>query len=391
LSARNRIERALNLEKVSGNVVTLEWWGMYKYEFSGLDYRRAMFNDGKSLASVYENFYEYFKPDWLHLHIGTPKYFEDAELMEEGDERFIIFSDKYLDLKGQDKYFSVESNARKEKIIDIPDYIFKSKKNRPRVDLSNKNKIDEYIKRFVWMDHELIIKLGYTDHVKEIAGRFNDEVFINVHIPSQLCEIIDPFTGYVGFEEGLIAFYDYPEGIKYLIEKCYEAHLEWVKAYKLAGAHGFTISEDNMAADSISPDIYRKFLKPIHFDFFNEVKKIGLFPLLCFWGDINPLLEDLKEVGIKGLLIDESRKNFSLDVVEMIKILGENVCLFGNLDSVNILLLGKIEDIRRELDRQCLARNYGNFIFQNGSPLTPGTSKENIMEFVNYSRRVGDF
>ena len=278
--------------------------------------------------------------------------------------------------------------GKKEKIVDIPDYIFEPKKNRPKVNLSSKKNIDDYIKKYVYMDKNLIMMLGYADHVREISKKYGEKVFINVHIPSMICEILDPFTGYTGFEEGLMSFYDWPEGMKYLIEKCYEAQLEWVKAFKEAGAHGFNISEDNMAADSISPNIYRKFLKPIHRDFFREVKKIGLFALLTFWGDINPLIEDIKEIGIDGLAIEESRKNYKLDAVEIMKKIGDNLCLFGNVDSVNVLLRGKPEDIREMINYQNEAKKYGSFIFQNGSPIAPGTPKENILELVDYSRAI---
>ncbi len=386
MNSKQKIENSLELKKVDENVVSIQWWGTYKYEVAGLDYKKAMFNDGKSLVPVYEKFYNTFKPDWFHLHIGTPKYFKDSEIIIENGKNYILFQDKYLDIKNQDKYFAVYSSNKKEKIVDIPDYILESKKNRPKVDLSSKIKIDEFVKKYVWMDSNLITKLGYTDHVKEISKKYGDSVFINTHLPSEICEILDPFTGYVGFEEGLMAFYDRPEGMKYLIEKCYEAQLQWAKAYKVAGTHAFTISEDNMAADSISPNIYREFLKPIHKQFFKEIKNMGLYALINFWGNINPLLEDIKEIGIDGLLIEESRKNYTLNVIDIIKVIGDRVSLFGNIDSVNTIWLGKLKDIRREIDIQREAKRYGSFIFQNGSPLAPGTPIGNVYELVNYAR-----
>jgi len=386
MSPREKIRKSLMLEKVSENVVTLEWWGLYKYEFSGIDYKSFVFNDGAAISKIYQNFYDYFKPDWFHLHIGTPKYFKGCRLVEENGNNYIYFEDKYLSLKGEDKYFSVESEEKKEKVIDFADYILSSKLRRPKVDLTNKTKIDDYIKRYVFMDSSEILKLGYADHVAEISAKYGDEVFINVHIPSQICEIIDPFTGYVGFEEGLTAFYDYPEGLKYLIKKCYEAQLEWVKAYKTAGAHAFSISEDNMAADSIAPYMYREFLKPVHKEFFSEVKNIGLFPILTFWGDINPLITDLGEIGIAGLACEESRKNYKINVIDIIKKIGDKVCIFGNIDSVNTLLYGSAADIKREINIQGSAKKLGNFIFQNGSPITPGTPVENILTFLKAGR-----
>src|SRR5665647_1237810 len=107
MTPREKIEKSLRLEKVSENVVTLEWWGLYKYEFSGIDYKSLVFSAGSTLTKVYEKFFNYFKPDWFHLQIGTPGYFQDSILIKENGKSFLIFQDKYSDLKREDKYFSV--------------------------------------------------------------------------------------------------------------------------------------------------------------------------------------------------------------------------------------------------------------------------------------------
>ena len=101
-----------------------------------------------------------------------------------------------------------------------------------------------------------------------------------------------------------------------------------------------------------------------------------------------PYLEDIGKLPICGLALDESRKNNVIDVVEITKRIGDKVCIFGNTDSQNILLFGKPEDMRKEVDRQKEAKKYGNLIFNTGSPLIPGTPRENIHEFLNYARNV---
>ena len=123
-----------------------------------------------------------------------------------------------------------------------------------------------------------------------LSKKYGDDVFLAVHIPSAICEIFDPTTGYLGFEEGLMSFYDYPEGMKYLLEKCYEEQLEWAKAFAEAGAHAFIISESYISPDLANPEIYRKFMKPVHAEYFQEIKNYGLIPICMFWGDVLPLL-----------------------------------------------------------------------------------------------------
>ncbi len=86
-----------------------------------------------------------------------------------------------------------------------------------KVDLTSRGKIDDYVKQYIYMSAEQIEKQGYADHVKIISKNYCDKVFIAVHIPSAVCEIFDPTTGYVGFEKGLLSFYDQPEGMQYLL------------------------------------------------------------------------------------------------------------------------------------------------------------------------------
>jgi hypothetical protein len=44
---------------------------------------------------------------------------------------------------------------------------------------------------------------------------------------------------------------------------------------------------------------------------------MGLHPLVMFGGDILPILEDLTQINARGLLIEESKKGFDLDVLRI--------------------------------------------------------------------------
>jgi uroporphyrinogen-III decarboxylase len=319
---------ALNHKKADRYPVAPHWWGMYKYEAAGLDFRKAAWQDGEKLSDICIDFYEEFKPDWFHLHIGTPSYFKNSEIIQRGGKHFLVIDPSLKDLKKQDRYFSME-NSEDEEIVDFPDYLLGSRSFRPKVNLSSRKNIDEYVKRYIYMSADEISKFGYTDHVNIISKKYGDDVFINAHIPSAICEIFDPITGYTGFENGLLAFHDYPDGMRYLLERCYESQLEWAKAFAAAGAHGFAISEAYISPDVANPAIYRKFIKDIHRNYFADVKKMGLFPIVYFTGDINPILKDLAEINISGLMVEESKKNFHLDVERIKKSLSPHLMNFS--------------------------------------------------------------
>jgi len=378
--------KTLNLEKAARYPAAPHWWGIYKYENAGFDFRKAAWQEGEKLADIYIAFYEKFKPDWFHLHIGTPVYFKNSEIINRGGKHFLVIDPSLRDLKKQDRYFSVES-GEDEKIVDFPDYLLGSRSFKPKVVLSSRKNIDEFIIRYVYMSAEEISSLGYADHVKIISKKYGGSVFINVHIPSAICEIFDPITGYTGFENGLLAFHDFPDGMRYLLERCYQSQLEWAKAFADAGAHGFAISEAYISPDVANPHIYRKFIKDIHRDYFADVKKMGLMPILYFTGDINPILEDLAEINISGLMVEESKKNFHLDVAWIKKIIGDRVCIFGNLDAIYLLHDGTVEDVEKGVLKQ-FKKSKCNFITCNGSPITPGTPPENVRALIRAGRKL---
>lgn len=374
----------LNLKKEKRCPAALHWWGLYKYQALGLDYKKDAWREGDKLSQVYSRFYEIFKPDWFHLHIGTPLYFKDSEIVERDGRNWLAVDPGYREIKKKDKYFSVNC-PDDEQIVDFPDYLLGSRSFKPKVDLSSKKKIDDYVKKYIHMSPQQIIELGYTDHVSKISQEYGRDVFIAVHIPSAVCEIFDPTTGYVGFEEGLIAFHDQPQGMRYLLERCYQEQLNWAKAYARTGAHAFIISESYISPDIAHPDIYRKFLKDIHADYFGQVREMGIFPLVMFWGDINPILKDLTQINIGGLLVEESKKGFTLDIEKIRESIGDKVCVFGNLDSITLLNRGRPEEVSAEVAAQIKCSDTP-FAVANGSPVTMGTPRENVEALIKTSK-----
>jgi len=256
-------------------------------------------------------------------------------------------------------------------------------KSKP--DLSNKKNIDEYIKIYLYKDCDLIIELGYTDHIKEVSKKYGETAFLTVNRPT---EMDLTFTYSLGFESAMTAFIEYPEGVSYYFEKCVPVVLEWAKAYKKAGLDGLSVCTTPPGIDMIAPKTYKNLIFPHEKEMFAGIKEIGLYPICSYISNIMPVIDDIGNLGICGLQVDESRKDYMVDVVEITKRIGDRVCVFGNMDSQNMLLYGKSEDIRKEVDRQKEAKKYGNLIFRTGSPLIPGTPRENIKEFLNYAKSV---
>ena len=351
------------------------WWGNYKYEVAGKDYWLDCWGDGASIVPIYQAFFERFQPDWFHLHGGYPRRrgaFASNEwrAVQEGERRFLIAPDGSRDEILPDQGLASWEHSRP-----------------PRPDLSSRDAIDEHVARYEQTSAQEIIEAGYTDAAAEIVRRYGDRAFICVHIGAPSILVDEHRSG--GYEASLLALYDHPEGVKYLLQRRYALSLEWAKAFASVGVHGWAISEGYSGADTISPRTYEEFLHPVDCWYYAEVRKLGLVPMVYFCGDLRPMLPLLRESGVGGLIIEESRKTFELDVVEITRVLQGKVALFGNIDTCELLLKGTPEEVEAAVKAQLAAAREGPFLVCNGSPFAPGTPPENVDAMIRAARRYG--
>lgn len=345
MNSKELMYKILNGEKCDKIPVTPHWWGLYKFQFGGLisgyeGERDAWYLQGKDLAEYDFKFYEKFKPDMFHLTTGRHS-------------------------KGN-LYMTEEYKELKYKLSEM----------------DSKEDIDKFVK-FITETEDEVIQSGVFDHVKVISDKYGNDVFITLHEGNPVCRILDE---YLGFEDGLISMMENPENVGYFLYKLYEALIPRMKALKKMGAHAYAGSETYCTQDIISPTMYRELVFPAQQYFYKELEKIGLTPITYFLGDVTPLIDDINKMGVKGLMVEESKKGFNLDVIDIRKKLSPEITLFGNLDSVNILQNGTVQQVREETLRQLKASEYGSFIMSNGCPISFNTPEENIAEMIKVVR-----
>lgn len=348
MNSRENLLKTLNGINTGQIPVTPHWWGLYKFEMTGLleDYSKeadAWSMNGAELAKVDSYFYEMFRPDMFHLTTCATR-FPDSEAVAEEKKR--IFDAVY--------------------------------------DLESYSVIDEYITAF-YQDKKTVLDSGVFDHVKILFEKYADTCAFFLNEGNPISWILDPH-GCVGFENGLISMLEKPDKMEYLIHHCYRALLPRMEALKQMGADGYIGSETYCSADIISPELYRKMIFDAQRFFYTSIEKMGLIPITYFLGNIVPLIEDIKELGVKGLMIEESKKNFKLDVDSIYDKLERVVCLFGNLDSVYVMQKGTKDDVVRETLRQINACNKGAFIMSNGCPISFSTPPSNISAMIETAK-----
>lgn len=348
MTSKELMLKVLKGEKTESVPVTPHWWGMYKFQLAGIaqgykDEEKAVSLSGKELARVDSLFYETFRPDMFHLSVGKSLKLRDNAWWDHKQE--------------------LEKEARK---------------------LESKAAIDEFVK-FIYMTKEEVRASGIYEHVKILSDKYGSEVFIALNEGNPICSIWDP-QGYLGFEDGLIALAEKPDMVAYFIYKLYESYLPYMEVLHEKGAHGYIGSETYCSSGLIAPQMYRNVIFPAHKLFYETVDKIGLVPITYFLGDIHPILRDISRIGAKGLMIEESKKTFKLDSVEIHRKLEGAMTLFGNLDSVYTLLMGTPEEVKKETLRQLEGTRGGGFIMANGCPVAFDTPRENIYAMLETTR-----
>lgn len=100
---------------------------------------------------------------------------------------------------------------------------------------------------------------------------------------------------------------------------------------------------------------------------------------------------------IWGHMVDTGIANLSLDNIddigELKEVYGDKVCLIGNVDPVDTIMRGSIEDIYNEA-RECIRKAHDSkcgFILSTGCDVPIGTKPENIKALMDAARIYGSY
>jgi len=160
----------------------------------------------------------------------------------------------------------------------------------------------------------------------------------------------------------------------------------WERALELVGKNVLMVSEaDDLASQDgllVSPEMYRKFIKPRHTKLFSHIKKCAAADVKIFYhccGAITPLIPDLIESGVDILNpVQVSAKG--MDTKELKRRFGKDMTFYGGVDTQRILPHGSPQEIRDEVKRRIddLAPG-GGFVFNTVHNVQADVSPENYM------------
>jgi uroporphyrinogen decarboxylase len=166
------------------------------------------------------------------------------------------------------------------------------------------------------------------------------------------------------------------------VKMCY-----WAHALEFVGPNVMIVSEaDDLASQNcalVSPDLYRKLIKPRHTKLFAFIKKHSDAPVKIFYhscGAVFGLLPDLIESGI-DILNPVQVSAAHMDTRELKRQFGKDLTFYGGgVDTQRVLPRGTPAEVRDEVKRRVddLAPG-GGFIFNAVHNIQADVPPENIM------------
>jgi uroporphyrinogen decarboxylase len=171
-----------------------------------------------------------------------------------------------------------------------------------------------------------------------------------------------------------------------LMENLLSVYMERVSRYSESVGKYVQVIEVNddlgtQAGPQLSPELYRKMIKPYHKRLWNYIKeKTGCYLLLHSCGSVYDFIPDFIEMGIDALNpVQVSAMN--MDTARLKKEFGSQMSFWGGgCDTQRILPFGTINEVKDEVKRRMddLAPG-GGFIFTQVHNIQPDVPTENIM------------
>jgi uroporphyrinogen decarboxylase len=153
-----------------------------------------------------------------------------------------------------------------------------------------------------------------------------------------------------GYQKTLMDFVLNPDLVEELLDIPYRYHLAAAKKLTELGVDMLWLGDDVGAQEKmlISPDTWRRFLKPRMAELISSVKDINPSLKIAYHSDgyITPIIPELIEIGVDVLNPIQPQ---SMEPAEIKNRFGDKLCFWGSIDEQHTLPFGTPEEVRKEV------------------------------------------
>ena len=309
---------------------------------------------------AYYQSYGIFKahPDWMEVHRGASRAWAERTEMVMREGRVC-----YRDV--------ISGACRRASEIHIPtgdsELASQIGSTQDKWDISGEVQSREQIDEMMPVTKaEEMLERGDFGYPQQVVADYEDEYFISTVLDTPFSNAYD----YLGFQGLMLFQHDRPELLHYLLERNLAQTEEMMKGWAASGIHGVYVEEVFTGADMISQRSYDEFVYPYNKAYFERMSKLGLMPIHYVCGNIIPRLERIAQYEIAAVAAEESKKNFQIELEEMVEKVDGKVAVLGNIDAIQYGLHAGLDETAGEVRRQVeIGRRAKGFVVSTGSPL----------------------
>ena len=211
------------------------------------------------------------------------------------------------------------------------------------------------------------------------------------HFSSQ---IMCPFSKAVeycgGYVEGLLCMKEDATLFHKLLRRCTDIQIALTGFAKKSGADSVWFTSYYTGADTLSPELYKKEVFRYDLEICLAAKKLGLYVLHWYLGDLLPNIETVMKLQMDALVLEQGRKGYRIDPAEIRRIVGDRFCLFG-FGNENDYCTGNTVSLESQLKYQIKSAGK-NGAFVAGTPVMPDNARPEAVDFYfNTAFRLGDY
>lgn len=223
----------------------------------------------------------------------------------------------------------------------------------------------------------------------ELAKRMLSGFARDLYPISQVSSPLWSCYGLWGFEGLMTMTATRPDLVRHACQRFLPGAAHAARQAARLGAAAIWIEE--CLTDQISPQAFASLNVPFVRELVDEIHAAGLRSIYYFCGNPAGKWEHLLAAGADALALEEGKKDFAIDIDDVVDRVRGRCVVLGNLDAVGVLQDGSEERLRAEIARQIAAgrRNGSRFIMSVGSPVTPGTPPERFRLYCDLVHDMG--
>ncbi len=334
----------------------------------------------------------------LQLNVSPAEFWFDPEVFAHGLialRELYDFDGILISLHGHNPHWRDEVQSRRmtdegEKVLwkngdkticyldDLPRQISSTERAKPDIESVRDADLPPMLD-YIPVSQDLHFRID-PGHSFDIFKRVMAEVSAKFSVHGEITSPFDYFLDYFGYQEGLMALIENPEKSKQVLVH-FTALLKMLALEMCeTGIDAIKLSSPFAGAGFISPEFYAEFVLPFEREIVQLVRKKNVHIYLHTCGAIADRLSLMLASGASGLECLDPPPLGNVELEEAAKMMRGKAFIKGNIDSVNLLLFGTVQEIMADAKRRLdIGKGSGGYILSTACSIAPRVLQEKVL------------